>query len=102
MSAFRIATVGCGGMATTGHGPAYARYAATRAGTVLVACCDLDPERAETFRARFGFARAYTDLDVMLDRERPGAVALVAPVDRTCDLACRILERGIPLLTEKP
>jgi myo-inositol 2-dehydrogenase/D-chiro-inositol 1-dehydrogenase len=38
----------------------------------------------------------------MLDTERPDAVSLVAPVERTCELACLIFEWGFPLLLEKP
>jgi predicted dehydrogenase len=38
----------------------------------------------------------------MLDTERPDAVSLVAPIERTCELACLILEWGFPLLMEKP
>lgn len=101
-SVFKIATVGCGNMASMAHGPSYARYAATHPGTTLAACCDLDPAKAERFRARFGFARTYTDLESMLDAERPDAVCLVAPVERTCALSCRILAKGYPLLMEKP
>lgn len=99
---FKIATIGCGGMATGGHGPSYAKYAATHPDTELAACCDLDAAKAETFRARFGFARSYTDLDTMLDTEKPDAVCLVAPVELTCELSCRILAKGYPLLMEKP
>lgn len=99
---FRICTIGCGGMATLGHGPSYARYAAEHPDTELAACCDLDPEKAAAFRERFGFAHSDTDFDAMLDREKPDAICLVAPVEMTCELACRILARGIPLLLEKP
>ena len=99
---FRLATVGCGEHATGSHGPSLALYAARHPGTDLVACCDLDPGKAERYRARFGFARAYTDLRRMLDTERPDAVSLVAPVERTCELACLIFEWGFPLLLEKP
>lgn len=98
----RLATIGCGEHATTSHGPALALYAARHPGTDLLACCDLDPGKAERYRARFGFAHAYTDLRQMLDTERPDAVSLVAPVERTCELACLILEWGFPLLMEKP
>ena len=98
----RLATVGCGEHATGSHGPSLALYAARHPGTDLVACCDLDPGKAERYRVRFGFARAYTDLRRMLDTERPDAVSLVAPVERTCELACVILEWGFPLLLEKP
>ncbi len=100
--AFRICTIGCGAMATRGHGPAYARYAATHPDTVLAACCDLDGTRAARFAATFGFARHYTDLEAMLAAERPDAVCLVVPETLTCELSCRILAQGYPLLMEKP
>jgi len=98
----RLATVGCGEHATGSHGPSLALYAARHPGTELLACCDLDPGKAERYRARFGFARAYTDMRRMLDTERPDAVSLVAPVELTCALACSIFEWGFPLLVEKP
>lgn len=100
--AFRICTIGCGSMASAGHGPSYARYAVTHPDTRLVACCDLDPDKAGAFQVRFGFARSYTDMRTMLDTEKPDAVCLVAPVEWTCALSCRILEQGYPLLLEKP
>lgn len=84
------------------HGPTYAWYATEYPDTVLAACCDLDFKRAETFRERFGFARCYTDIETMLDAEKPDAVCLVAPEAQTCALSCLILKRGIPLLMEKP
>ncbi|MCK4284004.1 MAG: Gfo/Idh/MocA family oxidoreductase, partial [Candidatus Brocadiae bacterium] len=99
---FRICTIGCGGIATGRHGPSYAAYAAERPDTELAACCDLDEAKAEAFQRKFGFARRYTDLVEMLNTERPDAVCLVAPVPVTCELSCRILEMGYPLLMEKP
>jgi len=68
----------------------------------LAACCDLDAGRAADHRQRFGFARSYTDPLAMIEKERPDAAVLVVPDDVTCELGCRILERGIPLLIEKP
>jgi predicted dehydrogenase len=76
--------------------------AATHGGIELAACCDLDAERAESHRKAFGFARHYTDAFAMLEAERPDAVALVVPIEHTSDIAARILERGVPLLVEKP
>ncbi|HEY2946722.1 MAG TPA: Gfo/Idh/MocA family oxidoreductase [Vicinamibacteria bacterium] len=98
----RLCTIGCGQHAEGSHGPAQARYAANHPGTTLAACCDLDPARAERYRERFGFARSYTDALAMLEAERPEAVVLVVPPEVTSELACRILERGFPLLLEKP
>jgi myo-inositol 2-dehydrogenase/D-chiro-inositol 1-dehydrogenase len=98
----KLCLVGCGEHARVAHGPAQARYAATHRGVELTACCDVDAQRAETHRRSFGFARAYTDPFVMLETEKPDAVVLVVPVERTRDLAAAVLERGFPLLVEKP
>ena len=102
MSTFRICSIGCGGMATAGHGPAFARYAASHAGTELASCCDLDEGRARRFAASFGFARAYTDAREMLRAERPDAVALIVPVQFTAAYAAALLEAGFPVIMEKP
>jgi myo-inositol 2-dehydrogenase / D-chiro-inositol 1-dehydrogenase len=100
--AFRICVIGCGGLSTRAHGPSCQRYARRHADVELAACCDLDKERAETYRATFGFGQAYTDFRAMLTAERPDAVCLMAPVDRTCELSCAVMEMGFPLLMEKP
>ena len=98
----KLCQIGCGEHARVAHGPAQARSAAERKDLVLAACCDLDPQRAESFRGGFGFARAFTDAAAMLDAERPDAVVVVVPVERAAAVACLVLERGIPLLLEKP
>lgn len=98
----RLAQIGCGEHARVAHGPSQARCARERPGLVLAACCDLDPERAESFRRDFGFARAFTDPAAMLDEERPDAAVVVVPVERTVAVGSLVLERGIPLLLEKP
>jgi predicted dehydrogenase len=69
---------------------------------VLAGCCDLDPARAESFRREFAYARAYADPAAMLDTERPDAVVVVVPVARTVTVGSLVLERGLPLLLEKP
>ena len=98
----RLCLIGCGEHARVAHGPAQARCAAERPGLELAGCCDLDAERAESHRRDFGFARAYTDALAMLESERPDAACLVVPIEKTCGLAGAILERGVPLLVEKP
>jgi myo-inositol 2-dehydrogenase/D-chiro-inositol 1-dehydrogenase len=98
----RLVVIGCGEHAESSHGPAQARYAARHRDLDRAACCDLDPARAERYRERFGFARSYTDALAMLEAERPDAVVLVVPAEVTAGLASRILERGFPLLLEKP
>jgi predicted dehydrogenase len=97
-----ICQIGCGEHARVAHGPSQARCARERAGLVLAACCDVDAARAESFRRDFGYARAFTDLAAMLEAERPDAVVVVLPVEKTVAVASLVLERGIPLLLEKP
>jgi myo-inositol 2-dehydrogenase / D-chiro-inositol 1-dehydrogenase len=98
----RLCQVGCGEHARTVHGPAQARLARERPGLILAACCDKDAARAEAYRTAFGFGKAYSDLEEMLDAERPEAVILVVPVEATVRVATTVLTRGIPTLLEKP
>jgi myo-inositol 2-dehydrogenase / D-chiro-inositol 1-dehydrogenase len=98
----RLCQVGCGEHARVAHGPSQARCAAERPGLELVGCCDLDPARVEAFRRDFGYSRAYTDPATMLEAERPDAVVVVVPVQHTVAVGCLVLERGLPLLLEKP
>jgi predicted dehydrogenase len=94
----KLCQVGCGEHARVAHGPSQARCARERPGLALAACCDGDRARAESFCRDFGHARAFTDLDAMLDAERPDAVVVVVPVERAVEVASRVFERGIPLL----
>jgi predicted dehydrogenase len=98
----RLGLIGCGAHALGSHGPAQARYAAEHPGTELAACCDVEAERAEAGRARFGYARAYTDVADMVARERLDAAALVVPYAVMAASGAPLLERGLPLLIEKP
>lgn len=99
---FKIAVIGCGWVSQACHGPALRLYAQNRPPVELVACCDSDPDRAEDFRAQFGFTHAYTNYLAMLEAERPSVVCLNVPEKLTCEMGVNILERGFPLLAEKP
>jgi len=98
----KVCQIGCGEHARVAHGPSQARCARERASLVLAGCCDLDAARAESFRRDFGYARAHTDHLAMLDGERPDAVVVVVPVERTVEVGSMVLEHGMPLLLEKP
>ncbi len=98
----RLCQVGCGEHARVAHGPSQARCARERADLVLAGCCDLDAARAEAFRRDFGYGQAFTDPRAMLEAERPDAVVVVVPVERTVAVGSMVLERGLPLLLEKP
>ena len=100
--AFKICTVGCGQLASEYHGPSYAQYSVKHPGVEFVACCDLDEVKSAKFRDRFGFVRYYTDMEKMLNTEQPAAVCLVVPEHVTCNLCCKIMEMGYPVMMEKP
>jgi predicted dehydrogenase len=99
---FTICSVGCGRLATEMHGPSLALYRSRHPGTVLAACCDLDPEKAARFRESFGYDSCSTDLGAMLDAVRPDAVNLVVRPSATAGVAIRVLERSLPVIMEKP
>jgi len=98
----KLCQIGCGEHARVAHGPSQARCVRERPGLVLAGCCDVDASRAESFRRQFGYARAFADVVTMLETERPDAVVVVVPVERTVAVAPLVLERGLPLLLEKP
>jgi len=98
----RICQLGCGEHARVAHGPSQRRLAGERPELELAGCCDADLGRAESFRGEFGYARAWGDAAAMLDAERPEAVVVVVPVDKTVAVGSLVLERGIPVLLEKP
>jgi predicted dehydrogenase len=100
----KVALVGVGGWSSAVHGPALAHYAKEHPGEVELAavCVRRNVERARRFCEQFGFARVYTDVDEMIDKEEPGACWVVAPVEGTRQLAGRVMERGVPVIFEKP
>lgn len=70
-------------------------------GSELAGVCDLDPEKANRNARRFG-GRAYTDMERMLDIEKPDGVIICINAEQHAALAPEVLRRGIPVYTEKP
>ena len=96
MSDPRICIVGAGNLSTLRIYP----YIAT-AGGRLVGVCDLDRQKAETNAERFGGA-VYTDMDEMLDTEKPdGVILCIGPAEHAA-LAPLVMRKGLPVYTEKP
>jgi len=94
--------IGCGSFARQFHGPAQQRCAAEDPELELVACCDVEANRAREYGRSFGYKRHYTDLLAMLAAERPDAVVLAVPPEITCAAASLVLAQEFPLLLEKP
>jgi len=99
---FKICVVGCGVLSNAQHGPAISRYVRTHEDTIFSACCDIDENRARDYSNSFKIPHYYTDIDEMLRVEKPDAVSLICPLEKTADLSRRIMKLGVPLLLEKP
>lgn len=73
----------------------------------LVAVCDLDPERAEIYRKRFGADKTYTDYKEMIKKENIDVIFVVLNFDKNGQpiypkILPDILEAKIPVWVEKP
>lgn len=102
MNKIKICILGCGGFNSYAHGPSCRLVRDLHPDVEYPACCDLDPERAEKYAARFGIPRFYTDWREMADKENPHGICMITPVSLTSKLACEVLNYGIPLMMEKP
>jgi len=99
----RIAIAGCGEHSRSSHATPLARYASQHPGEIqLVAACDLDARKADEFCHSFGFQQAYTDLNQMLEEQKPDACVCVMPMDHIVEMGIELLERRIPCVIEKP
>jgi predicted dehydrogenase len=90
----RAAVVGVGHL-----GRHHARILASVAGATLTAVVDTNEPRAREIAGGFG-ARAFTDVRDILDEV--DLVSIAAPTEAHAEIATRCLDRGIPVLVEKP
>jgi predicted dehydrogenase len=77
----------------------HARHLAQLPEVRLVGVCDIDAERGALVAAEFG-TRCFTDLEEMLGRVEAVTVAVPTPAHAAVGL--QALERGVPVLMEKP
>ncbi|HET6863263.1 MAG TPA: Gfo/Idh/MocA family oxidoreductase [Pyrinomonadaceae bacterium] len=99
----RLALVGCGEHSRMSHAAPLAAYAANHPDQIeLAAACDLNIDKASEFCRSFGFARAYTEFERMLDTEKVDACVSVMPVDHITQIGMNLLQRRIPCVIEKP
>ena len=98
-----LAIIGCGGHSESAHARPLAHYAAQNPGEiVLVAACDRESARAERYCELYGFARAYGDMNKMLQAEVLDGIISVLPVDKIAEVGNFLLRTGTPCLLEKP
>ncbi len=93
-SPLRVAAIGVGHL-----GRHHARILSTLPGAALVAVVDIKPDRAAEIAAACG-SRPFTRFDEVL--EQVDAVTIAAPTQVHAEIARPFLERGIPVLVEKP
>lgn len=67
----------------------------------LVAVADFDNEKAQSVAQKYN-TQAFSDYRQMLDQTQPDLVTLAVPTVYHHPIALDIIERGIPLLIEKP
>ena len=99
----RLGLIGCGEHAEGSHAVPLARYASEHPGEIyLSAACDLRLERAEEFCRRYGFARSYSDFEMMLSKEHLDGCISVMPMHRIVEIGIKLLRMKVPCVIEKP
>ena len=99
----RLGLIGCGEHSESGHAVPLARYMAANPGQIeLSAACDIQRGRALRFCGKYGFARAYTEIDEMLAREKLDGCIAVVPMERIAEVGVKLLLLRMPCVVEKP
>ena len=99
----RLALIGAGGHSRGNHGVSLGYYSQQHPDQLeLVAVCDLQRQRAESFAEAFGFKAVYTDYLKMIENETPDGCVCVMPIELTAALAIELMERNLPVTVEKP
>jgi len=92
----KVALIGAGGW-----GLQHARVFSSHPDVDFVAIGGRNADRTRVRASAFG-VRAYTDIDEMLDTERPDLVSLCLPNQGHFDATMKVIRAGYPLLVEKP
>jgi predicted dehydrogenase len=92
----RTAVIGVGAM-----GRHHARVLSDMAGAELVGVADIQPSEAEENARRY-HCPAFDSVQHLLDEASPDAVLITVPTVYHLEVALQVIERGIPLLVEKP
>jgi predicted dehydrogenase len=95
----RIALIGTGAIAQAQHLPA---IRALGSDAELVAVADADGRRGAEFAQRHGVAATYTDVNVLLEEQRPDLVHVCTPPSTHADLSISVMRSGAWVYCEKP
>ncbi len=91
----KVAVVGCGRISVMHFSAIYKLQAK------LVACCDIKPERAETYAKKYN-VKAYVDYKEMIDKEDLDAIHICLPHYLHMVVAEYAIKKGVAVLSEKP
>lgn len=94
----RVGIIGAGWWAAHTHAPALKAID----GVEIVAACRRSPERLTEFAAKVGVPQTYTDHEAMLDQASLDAIVVCSPHGLHYSHVKAALERGLPVLTDKP
>jgi virulence factor len=94
----RVAMVGAGWMATTGHYPSLASFDDVE----IAGICELDVRRLAATAEKYGIGKQYTDYRRMVEETAPDAVYVIGQPHLMYDVWVDCLERGLNLYIEKP
>lgn len=98
MNVYRVALIGCGAIAESGHFPTLLRHPRLK----VAAVCDSRLTRAALLAAQAEDISAYADWRELLDREEVDAAVLTLPPEASPDVVIGCLQRGLHVLDEKP
>src|SRR5262245_63907099 len=93
----RVAVVGTGAWWGREHARVWSRHGDVELCAIVGRSEEKTAQRAAEFATT-----PYTDLDEMLDAERPDLVSLCLPNEGHFDTTLHVIEAGYPLLVEKP
>src|SRR5690349_17916484 len=96
--ALRIGIIGTGKVSSLFHIPGYRECPDAE----IVACADLNKERAEEFAREHNIPRAYDDYLKMLETEKLDAVSVCTPNYAHAEPTIAALRAGVHVLCEKP
>ena len=68
----------------------------------VVACCDIDEEKAKKYAQKYGIPAVYTDYQQMFAQEKLDAVSVTTWNSAHCEPTIAALKAGIHVLCEKP
>ncbi len=100
MAEFKVAIIGCGGIANGKHMPSLQKVP----GVEMVAFCDIIVERAQAAAEKYGVpgARVYSDYKELLAKEELDVVHVCTPNRSHCEISIAAMEAGCHVMCEKP